>query len=40
MLIYGKGENIKTNLVEFMEQLTIIAGIEFGDAFMLQLSKL
>ena len=33
ILIYGKGENIKTNLVEFTEQLTIIAGIEFGDAF-------
>jgi hypothetical protein len=33
MRIYGKWENIKTNLVEFTEQLTIIAGIEFGDAF-------
>jgi hypothetical protein len=33
ILIYRKGENIKTNLVEFMEQLTIIAGIEFGDVF-------
>jgi hypothetical protein len=33
ILIYEKVENIKTNLVEFTEQLTIIAGIEFGDTF-------
>ncbi len=33
-LVEGKGEpEIKTNLVEFTVQLTIIAGIEFGDAF-------
>jgi hypothetical protein len=33
ILIYGKGENIKTNLVEFTEQLAFVAGVEFGDAF-------
>ncbi len=32
-LFMEKGESIKTNLVEFMEQLTIIAGVEFGNAF-------
>ncbi len=33
ILIYGGGENIKTNLVELTEQRTIIARVEFGDAF-------
>jgi hypothetical protein len=33
ILIYGKGENIQTNLKEFTEQLAFVAGVEFGDAF-------
>ncbi len=33
ILIYGKGENIQTNLVEFTEQLAFVAGIEFRDTF-------
>ncbi len=33
ILIYGKWENIKTNHFEFTEQLPIIAGVEFGNAF-------
>ncbi len=32
-MIYGKGENIQTNLKEFTEQIAFIAGVEFGDAF-------
>jgi hypothetical protein len=32
-MIYGKGENIKTNLKDLTEQLKVIAGVEFGDAF-------
>ncbi len=33
ILIYDKGENIKTNLLEFTEQLAFVAGVEFGNAF-------